>query len=170
MDRRAPHMRPASSLRLIPRNATWKKRQWKPVGTHEDPWGATPHTRIVSELQIIHLRAILRLVLTAICNLCKVGNFSRNSNVDLQLPDVGSRKMERNFQKMDVGSWMSNSQIQSPRCWMWKTNFRKTPVGKQLSEFGSWIFNIHSSGSWKLDSRKLVWTSRLSTSPTQKSV
>ena len=70
MDRRAPHMRPASSLRLIPRNATWKKRQWKPVGTREDPWGATPHTRIVSELQIIHLRAILRLVLTALCDLC----------------------------------------------------------------------------------------------------
>ena len=42
MDGRAPHMRPASSLRLIPRNATWKKRQWKPAGTREDPWGPRP--------------------------------------------------------------------------------------------------------------------------------
>ena len=160
MNRRGPHMRPASSLRLIPRNATWKTRQWKPVGAREDPWGATPHTRIVSELQIIHLRAILRLVLTALCNLCKVGNFFRKSDVALQLPDVGSRKMECNFQKMDVGSWKSNAPIQPPRCW---------EVENELPEFGSWISNIHSSGSWKLDSRKLVWTSRLNTFPTQKS-
>ena len=106
------------------------------------------HSRVVFNRHVIRIWGILGLVLTVLCNVCKVGNFSRNSDVDFQLLEFASGQLESIFRKMGVANWMSNSQIQSSRSWKLESNFQKTAFGIQLMGDRTWI---QTSRSWKFE-------------------
>ena len=116
------------------------------------------HSRVVFNRHVIRIWGILGLVLTVLCNVCKVGNFPRSSDVDFQLLEFASGQLESIFRKMGVANWMSNSQIQPSRRRLSESNLWEIELGFQLPEVGS----------SKLDTTKLVGATRLNTFSAQK--
>ena len=82
----------------------------------------------------------------------------RASEVGSWNPITRRRKSECNIYDLEIGSWSPNSGSVNLEVGFWDSNFH-------LSVIGIWI---PISGSWALDSSKLVWAGHLNSFSAQK--